>query len=185
MAAALAARAIGCPPDAVTTGMKNFKTLPHRLSLVAERAGVKFYDDSKATNEGAAASALQGFEGPVILIAGGRGKGGDYSILASAVRGKVKAMLLLGEASSRMAEVFGKLTRVERVKDMGEAVSRSITLAESGDVVLLAPACASFDMFRSYAHRGETFRQAVLEAASTIGGVEMTGSIIDCEAGLS
>jgi UDP-N-acetylmuramoylalanine--D-glutamate ligase len=185
MAAALAARAIGCPPDAVTTGMKNFKTLPHRLSLVAERDGVKFYDDSKATNEGAAASALQGFEGPVILIAGGRGKGGDYSILASAVRGKVKAMLLLGEASSRMAEVFGKLTRVERVKDMGEAVSRSITLAESGDVVLLAPACASFDMFRSYAHRGETFRQAVLEAASTIGGVEMTGSIIDCEAGLS
>ncbi len=171
LAAILAVRARGCGREAIESGLKRFTLLPHRLSLVAEQGGVRFYDDSKATNEGAAASALAGFDCPVILIAGGRDKGGDYSVLAAAVSGKVKAMILLGEASAKMAEVFRELTRIEQVVDMAEAVRRAIARADRGDVVLLSPACASFDMFKSYAHRGEVFQKAVLDAVAQGAGV--------------
>lgn len=182
LAAILASRAMGCGRQAVEMALKRFTLLPHRLSLVAEQDGVRFYDDSKATNEGAAASALAGFDCPVILIAGGRDKGGDYSVLAAAVPGKVKAMILLGEASAKMAEVFRNLTAVEQVGDMAEAVQRAIARADRGDVVLLSPACASFDMFKSYAHRGDVFRQAVLDAVAQGAGACQVRGRRECRA---
>jgi UDP-N-acetylmuramoylalanine--D-glutamate ligase len=161
MAAILAVRALACQPAAVRAGLAAFQPLAHRLALVAEINGVAYYDDSKATNVGAVCSALAGMERPVLLIAGGRDKGGSYEMLAEPVRGKVKAMLLIGEAREKMAAFFSPLTRVLFAGNMEEAVAKAASLAEPGDAVLLSPACASFDMFRSYGHRGEVFCQAV------------------------
>jgi len=119
-------------------------------------------DDSKATNIGSVLAALEEMAGPVILIAGGREKGADYGLLVPQVRGKVKAIFAIGEARESLAAAFGDVTRVEPCDDMAAAVCRAHELARPGDTVLLSPACASFDMFTSYAHRGEVFRQAVL-----------------------
>lgn len=105
--------------------------------------------------------ALEGFKNPVILIAGGRDKGGDYYPLTELVREKVKALLLIGEAKERIAEQLGSLTLTLEAESLEEAVHRAYELALPGDAVLLSPACSSFDMFRDYAHRGEVFQQAV------------------------
>jgi UDP-N-acetylmuramoylalanine--D-glutamate ligase len=161
MAAILAARAMGCEPDAIRAGLSRFLPLAHRLALVAEINGVVYYDDSKATNVGAVWSALAGMERPVVLIAGGRDKGGSYEMLVEPVKSRVKAMVLIGEAQGKMAEFFAPLTRIVRAADMAEAVRQAAALSRPGDAVLLSPACASFDMFRSYGHRGEVFCRAV------------------------
>lgn len=162
MAAILAARLLGCTAAAVRSGLAAFRTLPHRLALVAERNGVKYFDDSKATNVGAVFSALDSMNQPVVLIAGGRDKGGDFGYLRSMVRDKVKSMILIGEAKAKMAETFADLTEVHMADSMADAVAIAGRIAEPGEVVLLSPACASFDMFTSYAHRGEVFREIVL-----------------------
>jgi len=167
MVAVLAARIMGCPSDGIIKGLACFSPLPHRLTLVAETNKVRYYDDSKATNVGAVYAALKSIPGPIVLIAGGRDKGGDYNILAPAMSGRVKAMLLLGEAKEKMAATLGHLCPFELVRDMNEAVQRAANLAKSGDTVLLSPACASFDMFTGYAHRGEVFREAVLALGRT------------------
>jgi len=132
------------------------------MSLVADIDGVKFIDDSKATNVGAVHSALAAIKQPVILIAGGRDKGGDYSVLVEPVRRKVKHMLLIGEASDKMMRIFSAFTNVETLGSLQKAVTRASTLAVPGDAVLLSPACASFDMFSSYAERGNIFKNSVL-----------------------
>ncbi len=162
-AAILAARLEGCPAEAIRQGLAAFAPLAHRLALVAEIDGVGYYDDSKATNIGAVLSALAAMASPVTLIAGGRDKGGDYRLLASAVTARVKNLLLIGEASAKMAAALGDLTRVEQLASLEAAVARAHALALPGEVVLLSPACASFDMFTSYVHRGEVFRKAVRE----------------------
>ena len=161
MAAILAVRAMGCNPADIQKSLAGFRPLPHRLALVAEVDGVSYYDDSKATNVGAVFSALGGMQQPVVLIAGGRDKGGGYEMLRPLVQEKVRAMVLIGEAREAMAQAFAKTTRIAFAEEMDEAVRLARTLAEKGDAVLLSPACASFDMFKSYSHRGEVFTQAV------------------------
>ena len=161
MAAIMAVRALGCSPADIRKSLADFKPLPHRLALVAERDGVSYYDDSKATNVGAVYSALAGMKQPVVLIAGGRDKGGGYEMLLPLVKEKVRALVLIGEAREAMAKAFGGVTKIAFAREMSEAVRMAGSLAENGDAVLLSPACASFDMFRSYSHRGEMFAQAV------------------------
>jgi UDP-N-acetylmuramoylalanine--D-glutamate ligase len=161
MAAVLAARLMGCSEEGVRRGLEKFQILPHRVSLIEKINNVSYYDDSKATNIGAVQSALAGMNQPVILIAGGRDKGGDYSLLSEAVRKKVKRLLLIGEAREKMKKVLGEIVQVEMPQGIEAAVRRAAELAEPGDAVLLSPACASFDMFRSYVDRGEHFQKAV------------------------
>ena len=161
MAAILGARLMGCSQQGIMRGLAGFSTLPHRLAFVTDIAGVGYFDDSKATNIGAVASALKAMTRPVILIAGGRDKGGDYSLLRSAVERHVKTMLLIGEARDKMAESLGDLVEVEKMESLAQAVQRAGRIAVRGDVVLLSPACASFDQFRSYVERGRVFQEEV------------------------
>jgi UDP-N-acetylmuramoylalanine--D-glutamate ligase len=165
-AAILAARLMGCPAATIARGLAAFAPLAHRLTVVATIDGITFIDDSKATNIGAVQAALDGINRPVVLIAGGRDKGGDYTLLADAIRKKVKGMVLLGEAREKMARAFRHLTAIEEADTMQHAVQRAKAIAASGDVVLLSPACSSFDMFPNYARRGDAFTEAVKELLS-------------------
>lgn len=171
-AAILAARLLGCSPREIRQGLQQFKPLAHRLSLLTDISGVKYYDDSKATNVGAVYTALEALDSPIILIAGGRDKGGDYAILNELVQQKVKNLLLIGEAREKMARAFNSITDVEILDTMDEAVNKAASLAAPGDVVLLSPACASFDMFQSYADRGNYFKKSVFKLKAA---VEMAG----------
>jgi len=161
MASVIAARLMDCPPAAVQEALAKFSSLAHRMTEVAVKNDVLFIDDSKATNIGALQAALESMHRPVVLIAGGRDKRGDYRLLNQVIGEKVKAMVLIGEACEAMKHAFASLTRIEIAEDMNRAVQKAYMLAEAGDVVLLSPACASFDMFTSYAHRGTVFHQAV------------------------
>jgi UDP-N-acetylmuramoylalanine--D-glutamate ligase len=161
LAAVLGARLLGAAPEAVQRALERFKGFRHRLEWVAEVRGIQFFDDSKGTNVGAVVKALEGFSRPVILIAGGRDKGGDYGPLKGLIRGKVKALILIGEAREKMRDQLGDLTPTELADSLETAVSWSFRQGEPGDVVLLSPGCSSFDMFRDYAQRGEVFQQAV------------------------
>lgn len=162
MAAILTARLMGCSKEAIIRGVAEFKLLEHRMTLVAEINGVRYIDDSKATNIGALQSALAGMEGNILLIAGGRDKGGAYGQLLELIRTKVKTLLLIGEAKEKMAAAWQKATRTEFADSLEEAVNLAAKLAAPGDVVLLSPACSSFDMFTGYVARGNAFRAAVL-----------------------
>jgi UDP-N-acetylmuramoylalanine--D-glutamate ligase len=161
MAAILAGRLQDCPAAAIHRALKSFSLLPHRLALVAEISGVRFYDDSKATNVGAVQAALQAMDRQVVLIAGGRDKGGDFSPLRREMGAKIKGVVLLGEAREKMAATFAGLVHLAMADGMMDAVRRAFLLAAPGEAVLLAPACASFDMFASYAERGRIFRECV------------------------
>jgi UDP-N-acetylmuramoylalanine--D-glutamate ligase len=150
--------------DAPTTRrvLGSFRGLPHRTALVAEIDRVRFYDDSKGTNVGAAVTALEGLVEPAaVLIAGGRDKGGSYAPLAGALARKGRAAVLLGEAAEAIAKAIGDRVPVRRANTMDEAVRVAASLASPGDAVLLSPACSSFDMFRDYKHRGDEFVRAV------------------------
>jgi UDP-N-acetylmuramoylalanine--D-glutamate ligase len=165
-AAALAAvAALGVDPERAARALGDFRGLPHRSERVAERAGVTWIDDSKATNPGAALRALDSFRAPLVWLAGGRNKGLDFAPLAEAARGRVRAALLFGEAAGELERALAGAVATERFPTLEQAVARAAILARPGDVVLLSPACASFDQFRSYAHRGERFRAAVLGLA--------------------
>src|SRR5690606_41567011 len=120
-------------------------------------------DDSKGTNVGATVAAIANLPGPLVLIAGGLGKGADFAQLADAARGKVKAAVLIGEAAAELERAFAGVCAVHRARDMHEAVRLAADAAAIGDTVLLSPACASQDMFRDYKHRGDVFAAAVLE----------------------
>lgn len=162
LAAVTVARLAGAPPAAVAAAIDAVEPLPHRLALVAERAGVRWYDDSKATNVGAAVKSLESFDGPVLLVAGGVDKGGDYAPLAAAAAGKVRRALVIGAARERIAEALATHdVPVDRVASLDDAVATAAAIACAGDTVLLAPACSSFDMFTDYAARGRAFRAAV------------------------
>src|SRR5262249_10301327 len=161
LAAVAVARLAGAPQAAVQDAIDQVEPLPHRLALVAGRGGVRWYDDSKATNVGATVKSLESFAEPVVLLAGGVDKGGDYAPLARAARGRVRQALVFGVGRERLASALeaGEVA-VERVADLSAAVATAATTARPGDVVLLAPACASFDMFTDYAARGRAFRAA-------------------------
>jgi len=169
-AAAIAAvRALEAPSDAVALGLRRFEPLPHRMALVGELSGVRFYDDSKGTNVGAAVTALGGLsEQRGVLIAGGRDKQGSYEPLVAALRERGRAVVVLGEAAERIFAAVGGALPVEHASDMNDAVKRAFRLAEQGDAVLLSPACSSFDMFKSYADRGDRFRDAVERLRSEV-----------------
>lgn len=166
---ALASLAIGygygLPMEGMLHTLKQFKGLAHRCELVRERQGVFWYNDSKGTNVGATLAAINGLgpemKGKLILIAGGIGKNADFSPLIPAIERYVKAMILMGEAASMIADVIGDRIDIHFVKNMEEAVGMADSLATSGDGVLLSPACASFDMFNNFEHRGEVFGESV------------------------
>lgn len=160
------AEACGLAPGPCLEVLRRFAGLDHRSQLVTERRGVRWYDDSKGTNPGATVAALEGLVPPgaahrAILIAGGDGKGADFSPLAPAVERAARAVVLIGRDAPRIAEALSGRGHVEQAADMAEAVSRAAELAQPGDCVLLSPACASFDMFASYEHRGRVFAEAV------------------------
>ena len=160
LAACALARAFGVPREALAHGLKTFRGLPHRLELVAERNGVAWYDDSKGTNVGATIAALRGLGKKAVLILGGEGKGQDFSPLRAAVQNFASRVLLIGRDTPLIeAALVGLAT--ERCMTLEAAVQRAAALARPGEAVLLSPACASFDMFRDYKHRGEVFAAAV------------------------
>jgi len=169
MAALLLALDAGAQPAACREVLARFRGLHHRVELVAEIRGVEFYDDSKGTNVGAVARALEYFHRPVILIAGGRDKDSDFSLLADLIKERVKALVLLGETRECLARVWEGLAPAYLVGDMAAAVHTAWELSRPGEVVLLSPACASFDMFQDYAQRGETFQRHVRELGDAAG----------------
>lgn len=154
----------GAPIESMSATVKRFDPVEHRLEFVAEIEGVKFYNDSKATSVDATLKALEAFAhepGKIVLILGGRGKKAPYAPLEPLVREKVRKLVLIGEDAETIANDLGKSAPLERASDMEDAVKRSFNAAEKGDVVLLAPACASFDMFDSFEHRGKVFKDFV------------------------
>jgi UDP-N-acetylmuramoylalanine--D-glutamate ligase len=161
MAAALLARAAGAAPGAIRAGLRGFRGLPHRLERVGEAAGVAWYDDSKGTNPGATAKAIEGFaDGTVHLILGGRNKGADLASLAPIVRQKARRVYLIGEAAADFARALGGVPQ-EAAGTLDRAVAAAAAAARPGDAVVLSPACASFDQFRNFGHRGEVFQDLV------------------------
>ncbi len=171
LAAFAAGMAAGANPISMRETVKGFRPVEHRLEFVAEIECVKFYNDSKATSVDATLKALEAFRqntGKVVLILGGRGKKAPYAPLVSLVREKVRALVLIGEDTETIAKELGGSAPSERASDMQDAVRRSFKLSEPGDVVLLAPACASFDMFDSFEHRGTVFKEEVSNLGSKI-----------------
>ena len=161
LAALALAGAAGLPLPACLESLREFAGLPHRTQWVGHRAGADWYNDSKATNVGATLAALEGFERPLLLIAGGQGKGQDFMPLREAVCSRVRALILLGQDAGLLAAAIGDCVPVVRVKDMAAAVRAAAERVQPGDVVLLSPACASQDMFRDFEQRGEQFALAV------------------------
>lgn len=161
MAAVLAARLCGCPQDLVQETLETFEGLPHRLEFVRELDGVSYVNDSKGTNVGAVVRSLQAFTGSVILIGGGKDKGGDYAPLRKAILEKVKHLILIGEARERMGHELGGAVPISYSDSLEGAVKLAHCLGKAGDTVLLSPACSSYDMFRDYEERGDTFKALV------------------------
>jgi UDP-N-acetylmuramoylalanine--D-glutamate ligase len=162
LAALALARAIDLPEQPLLEALRSFKGLPHRLQEVAVVDGVTFYNDSKGTNVGASVAALSGMTRPVVLIAGGDGKGQEFSPLAAAVTRHARAVVLIGRDAPLIARALARSgCELIHAGSMDEAVRAAFGACRSGDAVLLSPACASYDMFRSYVHRGEVFVAAV------------------------
>lgn len=166
-AALLAAGAAGCDEMQMRAAVRSFVGLPHRLERVAEIDGVLYVDDSKATNPQAAIAALRTFAQPVVLIAGGRAKGTDFAALGAAIRERTRMLVAIGEAAETLIAASGGATH-ERAASLEAAVARARERARPGDVVLLSPACASFDMFASAEERGERFARAVRALQETV-----------------
>ncbi len=162
MAAALLARSAGAAGDAIRAALQGFRGLPHRLELVADRGGVRYFDDSKGTNVGATARSLEGFaDGTVHAILGGRNKGADLAVLRDVVARKVRRAYLIGESAGEFGEALGDIVPTVPSGTLGQAVAAASAAAAPGEVVVLSPACASFDQFRDFRDRGEQFARAV------------------------
>ena len=161
-ASIIAARAAGAAPLDIQKTLESFEGLPHRTEFVRERRGVRFYDDSKGTNVDAVVKSLAGFsDGRVILIVGGRDKGGSYEPLRKTAEEKVKLLIVIGEARAKIAQAMNGSTKIEQRERLEEAVPLAARSAAPGDVVLLSPACSSFDQFRDYKERGDLFQKLV------------------------
>jgi UDP-N-acetylmuramoylalanine--D-glutamate ligase len=161
MAAATVSSIAGVPAPAMTAAVDGFRGLEHAMELVAERDGVRFVNDSKATNVVSALRSLESFESGVVLILGGRFKGGDLDLLREPLRQRAKAVVAIGEARPLVRRAFADVVDVHEAESLEAAVARAFALARPQGVVLLAPACASFDMFRDYAERGRQFKEEV------------------------
>ncbi len=158
--------AAGIAMPAMLEALRDFPGLPHRSQWVADVAGVRYIDDSKGTNVGATVAAIEGLPGTLVMIAGGDGKGQDFTPLATAFAGRVRAAVLIGRDAPALAAALDGVCAVQRCATLEEAVRAAAMHAQSGDTVLLSPACASLDMFRDYAHRGAVFASAVRELAA-------------------
>ncbi len=165
LAAMAIADAIGISKAAIIDAIGDFGGIPHRSQWVAEIDGVEWINDSKATNVGAAQASIEGRDCPVILIAGGQSKNADLSVMIDTLERKVRLVLLFGEDAARIEQAWRGATRILRVADMREAVQRAARTARPGDCVLLAPACASFDMYEKFEARGDDFVRCVRELA--------------------
>jgi UDP-N-acetylmuramoylalanine--D-glutamate ligase len=165
MAAFMLGRAVGLPEEAMLATLREFSGLPHRCQLVRRFKGVDYFNDSKGTNVGATVMALQGIgertAGELVLIAGGIGKEQDFSPLLPVLDRYVKRVILIGKDADQIAHVIEHSVDIMRATSMEEAVTEAAISATAGDAVLLSPACASFDMFKDFAHRGRTFAAAV------------------------
>jgi UDP-N-acetylmuramoylalanine--D-glutamate ligase len=171
MCAYLAARGVGLPIDVIRAGARAYRPLPHRMELVGDKANIYYYDDSKGTNVASVAASVRGFPRPLVLIAGGLDKGGSYEPMLEALDGVCKGIVLIGQAAPliraaaaahRVGPAGASVTYpVINATDMHDAVRRATELCASGDAVVLSPACASYDMFQNFGHRGRVFRDAV------------------------
>lgn len=168
MACIIIARLLDVPDDVIRTTVNGFRGLAHRIQLVAEINGIRYYDDSKATNVDAVAVALRTMSSSVVLIMGGRDKQGDYAPLTGLIREKVKLVIVMGEARERITAAFRDIVRIVPADSMESAVAAAAAGAAPGDSVLLSPACSSFDMFRDYKQRGDLFASAVLHLTGRV-----------------
>jgi UDP-N-acetylmuramoylalanine--D-glutamate ligase len=166
LAAVAVAEICGVPKKVIQASLDAFPGLEHRLELVGEWKGVSVYNDSKATNVASAVTAIESLEPPIILLAGGRDKGGDYAPLRGPIKERVKDLILMGEAQARMQAAFQDLIPVHLVDGMERGVQQAWKLARPGDAILLSPACSSFDMFENFEERGHVFKQIVLKLAA-------------------
>ncbi len=175
MCAYMSARAVGVSIDAVRSGAKAYRPLPHRMELVGDKGDIFYYDDSKGTNVASVAASVRGFPRPLVLIAGGVDKGGSYAPMLEALDGVCKGIVLIGKAAPLIraaAEAHRATYPVVDATDMHDAVARATALATAGDAVVLSPACSSYDMFQNFGHRGRVFREAVRDV-----GAEMLAPI--------
>jgi UDP-N-acetylmuramoylalanine--D-glutamate ligase len=163
LAALALGEAAGLARDAMIEAINEFRGLPHRMQLIANHAGIRWYNDSKGTNVGATLAAIDSAEGKVVLIAGGDAKGADLAPLAPAMRNKGRGAVLIGRDAPRVRAVLQSIVPLAQAADMQEAVGLAARMAQPGDSVLLSPACASTDMYRDYQERGELFVRAVRE----------------------
>jgi UDP-N-acetylmuramoylalanine--D-glutamate ligase len=152
---------MGCKPERIRDAVRNFKAVEHRLEYVASINGVEYYNDSKATNVDATIKALESFPANIHLILGGKDKGSDYTLLNDLLRSRVKRVYTIGAAAEKIESQIKDATEIVRSETLEKAVKNATASARSGDIVLLAPACASFDQFENYEHRGRVFKEAV------------------------
>ena len=161
------AQLLGIDTIKIQAGLATFKGIPHRIEWITKIGGISFYNDSKGTNVAATYSALMSFAQPIIWIAGGIDKGNDYTILQPLVKTRVKAMICLGKDNTKIHQAFRQLVApIHETQHVEEAVAMALALAQPEDIVLLSPACSSFDLFKNFEERGERFRRAVLQAQS-------------------
>ncbi len=161
MAVIIAAKLFDLDNEKIIAALKSFKGVEHRLEFVREIEGIKFINDSKATNVDSVIVALKSFDEPILLILGGQDKGNDYSMIEDLVIDKVKKIYAIGSSAEKVFNYFHKKVKTEIKKDLDEVVNAALSEGRSGDIVLLSPACASFDMFNNYEHRGEVFKEIV------------------------
>jgi len=161
LAAIGAAEVCGCPQEKIQDVLERFRGLDHRLEYVQEIDGVSFYNDSKATNIDSLLKSIQSFPNNIILIAGGREKGGNYGVLKEEIKKRTRMLIFIGEVREKFFHLYGSITQTCLAKDLEEAVRIAFQNADKGDVVLLSPGCASFDMFSNYEERGQKFKEAV------------------------
>ncbi|MBL7857766.1 MAG: UDP-N-acetylmuramoyl-L-alanine--D-glutamate ligase [Cyclobacteriaceae bacterium] len=177
MAAVSAVHVAGVPLDQIRSGLKTFVNAPHRLESVASINGVEFVNDSKATNVDSVVYALGSFDQPLIWIAGGVDKGNDYSLIEDAVKKKVRVLICLGKDNDKLKKAFGDVVgTIKETQSVSSLVRMALEEAQRGDVVLLSPACASFDLFKNYEDRGDQFRSAVLELKKEIENTDVVRS---------
>jgi UDP-N-acetylmuramoylalanine--D-glutamate ligase len=161
LAAVCAARLAGVPGEVIRSAVATFKGVEHRLEFVRELDGVRYFNDSKATNVDATVKAIEAFPGGIHLILGGKDKDSDYTTLASLLRERVRTVITIGSAAEKIERQLAGVVKIERAETMERAVPMARELAVAGDTVLLAPACASFDQFANYEQRGRVFKELV------------------------
>jgi len=170
LAACAAAYLAGATPGAIANGVKTFRGVEHRLEFVGEIGGAQFYNDSKATNVDASLKAIEAFPGPLVLIMGGKDKGSAYTPLAESLHKRARTVVLIGESAEKIARDLGEAVATVQAGTLERAVGIAVERAQPGDVVLLAPACSSFDQFENYEHRGRVFKQLVLQLKEEMQG---------------